>query len=101
LTAVSRFEETPRALALELRGEQLIVLGSPEAVTLREVAERVFSVIPSESCLTTVEIHRALDEPQPSREQVSRALKQLQSDGRVTATGRGVKGDPQRWGRRS
>jgi hypothetical protein len=101
LTAVSRFERTPRALALELRDEQIIVLGSPEAVALSEVAERVFVIIPPGGQTTVSEILLALDEPKPSREQVGRALKQLQSDGRVTATGRGVKGDPQRWGRRS
>jgi hypothetical protein len=101
LTAVSRFEGTPRALALELRDEQIIVLGSPEAVALSEVAERVFAIIPPGGQTTVSEILVALDEPKPSREQVSRALKQLQNDGRVTATGRGVKGDPQRWGRRS
>ncbi len=101
MTAVSRFEETPRALALELRGEQLVVLGSPEAVALSEVVERVFEVILPGSQLTVREILEALGEPKPSREQVSRALKQLQAEGRVTATGRGVKGDPQRWGRRS
>ncbi len=100
MTAVSRFEETPRALALEMRGEELVVLGSPEAVALSEVAERVFAAIPPESQLTMLEICEALGEPKPSREQVSRALKQLQGEGRVTATGRGVRGDPQRWGRR-
>jgi nicotinamidase-related amidase len=101
LTAVSRFEETPKALALELRGEELVVLGSPEAVALSEVVERVFDVIHPGSQLTVPEILEALGEPKPSREQVSRSLKQLQAEGRVTATGRGVKRDPQRWGRRS
>jgi DnaB helicase-like protein/AAA domain-containing protein len=100
MTAVSRFEETPKALALEMRGEELVVLGSPEAVALNEVAERVFTAIPPESQLTMLEICGALDEPKPSREQVSRAIRQLRAEGRVTAAGRGVKGDPQRWGRR-
>ncbi len=99
MAALSRFEDTPRALALEKREEQLVVLGSPEAVALSEVVERVFEVILPGAQLTVQEILEALGEPKPSREQVSRALKQLQTEGRVTATGRGVKRDPQRWGR--
>jgi hypothetical protein len=101
MAALSRFEETPRALALEKREEQVVVLGSPEAVVLSEVVERVVEVILPSSQLTVYEILEALGEPKPSREQVSRALKQLQAEGRVTATGRGVKRDPHRWGRRS
>jgi hypothetical protein len=101
MAALSRFEETPRALALEKREEQIVVLGSPEDVALSEVVERVFEVILPGSQLTVPEILEALSEPKPSREQVSRALKRLQGEGRVTATGRGVKRDPHRWGRRS
>jgi len=77
--AVSRFDETPRALALELRDGNIIALGPPEAVALEEVAERIRAILPETlaEALKRTEIRERLDEPQPSPEQVGRALQLL------------------------
>ncbi len=97
--AVSRFDETPRALTLELRDRNIIALGPPDAVSLDAVAERILAVLPDapEEGVTRAELLLRLDEPRPSREQVGRALQALRTRSRADASGRGVKGNPERW----
>jgi DnaB helicase-like protein/AAA domain-containing protein len=97
--AVSRFDETPRALALELRDGNIVSLGPPEAVALEEVAERIWAILPAvpAEALKPAEIRARLDEPQPSAEQIGRALHLLEATNKADCFGKGVRGDPQRW----
>lgn len=98
LKAVSRFDVTPREFVLELQGQRIICLGSPDALTLSKVSQRVMAVLSgSGKRLTRDDVRDALDNPQPSPEQVARALKSLHGQGRVARYGRGVRGDPHLW----
>jgi hypothetical protein len=98
--AVSRFDDTPRALTLELRDGNILALGAPEVVSLGAVAERVLAILTPGQGLTADEVRDGLD-PRPSREQVFRALRQLLAEGRVGRSGRGSKGNPHQWEKRS
>ena len=97
MEAQSRFDETPRALTIELRGTDIVPLGAPEAVTMNEVTARVQSVLRVDEGLTVVTIRESLDDPVPSPEQVSRALKTLLAEEKTLRTGKGVRGDPHLW----
>jgi predicted ATP-dependent serine protease len=97
--AVSRFDETPRALAVELRDGNIVTLGSPEAVALEEVSERIWAILPAvpAEALKLAEIRARLNEPRPSPEQIGRALHLLKVTNKAACFGKGHRGDPQRW----
>lgn len=98
IKAVSRFDITPRVLMIEKTGDNIVALGSPDKVRLHEVAQRVLPLLPAEGPgLTREEIRDALDDPRPSLEQTSRALRLLKDSGRALVAGRGRKGDPYRF----
>src|SRR5712692_135409 len=97
LRAVSRFEETLRALTIELRGADIVSLGAPEAVTLNEVAARVQALLRADQGMSQDAIRKDLDDPRPSPEQTFRALRTLFSEGKAHRSGEGVRGDPYLW----
>ena len=101
LRAVTRFEETPRALSLEKRGDEIMVLGAPERVALQEVTERVLAILPvaDDPGLTQEGVREALGDPKPSVEQTRKALTALHAQNRVAVEGKGRKGSPYRWTR--
>lgn len=99
LKSISRFDITPREFVLELQGQNIVCLGAPDALTLAEVAERTFAVVLGAARrLSRDDILQGLDDPKPSPEQVARALKTLHGKGRLSRSGKGVRGDPHLWG---
>jgi hypothetical protein len=99
LRTVSRFEETPRSLLLELSGNEIVVLGTPAAVSLTEVAARIESLLLPDAPRTTKEVRDALGDPRPSEEQTRQALALLLAEDKVARDGSGKKGSPHRWSR--
>lgn len=102
--ALSRYTETPEALAIELTDEGYVALGSPDAVSMAEAVRFVSSQLRerfdrNESAATTDElIVAAAEADQPMSEaSVRRGLRRLEEQHLVIKTGRGVKGDPRRY----
>jgi len=81
LRAVGRLLPSCKLL-YELRGSDLVLLGSPDAVELEATKERVVEELTGE-WMTTVQVHGALGDPKPSQEQVRRALTSLAAGGKV------------------
>lgn len=81
LRAVGRLLPSCRLL-YELRDGELALLGSPEEVELEGTKERVLGELTGE-WLTTAQVHGALGDPEPSQEQVRRALNSLAATGQV------------------
>jgi hypothetical protein len=95
LSALSRFDETPANLLLELDGEEYRVLGNAVAHQIRDVATRVSELLTT-TPVTTRELWNALEEPRPHYETVRRALLLLLEEGlarRISGRGR----NPDRW----
>lgn len=97
LKSVSRFDETPKALMLELRGGDIVPLGTPAAVSLNEVTARVQDALSREEWLTTKAVHQSLGDPRPAEEQVRRSLLSLHADDRIERRGDGKRGSPHEW----
>jgi hypothetical protein len=93
LTTVSRFDETPKALTIELKDGNIVALGAPEAVGLTEVTARVWNLLVTTSeGMTIREVSVALDDPKPSAEQIRRAVESLGS--KLVKGGEGKRGSP-------
>jgi len=95
LTALSRFDETPHSVLLELTDGEYRVLGSATAYQLRSIASRLSEIL-SATPVTTRELWRALEEPRPHYETVRRALTMLEEQRiarRIAGRGR----NPDRW----
>jgi hypothetical protein len=95
LTALSRFEETPHSVLLELTDGEYRILGSATAYQLRTVASRLSEIL-SATPATTRELWSALEEPRPHYETVRRALWLLVEEGlarRIAGSGR----TPDKW----
>jgi hypothetical protein len=102
--ALSRYTETPEALAVELTDAGYIALGSPDAVAMAEAVRFVSSHLRerfdrNESATTTDElVVAAAESEQPMSEaSIRRALRRLEEQHLVLKDGRGVKGDPRRY----
>lgn len=81
LRAVGRLLPSCKLL-YELRDEELLLLGSPEAVEFEATKERVLGELTVE-WMTTGQVHAGLGDPTPSLEQVRRALNSLASEEKV------------------
>ncbi len=81
LRAVGRLLPSCKLL-YELRGSDLVLLGSPDAVELDATKERVLKELTGE-WMTTAQVHGALGDPKPSLEQLRRALNSLAFGGEV------------------
>jgi hypothetical protein len=95
LVALSRFEETPANLLLELDGEEYRVLGNAVVHRIRDVATRVSELLTT-TPRTTREIWTLLGETKPHYETVRRALWLLLEEGlarRIAGSGR----NPDKW----
>jgi hypothetical protein len=95
LSALSRFDETPANLLLELDGEEYRVLGNAVVHQIRDVATRVSELLTT-TPRTTREIWTLLGETKPHYETVRRALWLLLEEGlarRIAGSGR----NPDRW----
>lgn len=97
LRSLSRFEETPDELVVELTDDGYVVLGDMMAVALMEARAAVLEHLPSSvDEAVTVEDLRKLTED-VSRSTIDRALKDLEAEQFVRRVGGGKRGDPFRW----
>jgi len=99
LTALSRFEETPQKLVIELVEGAYQSMGSPEAVSRAEVKEQVLGGLPGsdEEPIERDTLLEQLD-PKPSASLLKEVLKALAEDERlVERLGAGKRGDPYRY----
>lgn len=95
LSAVSRFEDTPPSVLLELDADVYRVLGSTAAYATENLAERLTELL-SSTPRTTQELLTLLGEPKPHYETVRRALTMLEEQRiarRIAGRGR----TPDRW----
>jgi len=82
LAGWGRIIEVPELIIEQDESGSIKTLGSPQEVQLENVKSRVLDVI-SDEPLKTGEVQKLLDEPQPSHEQVKRALTSLAHGGKV------------------
>jgi len=99
LTALSRFDETPPQVVIELEGGTYQSKGSPEAVSRAEVKERVLGSLPGsdEEPIERDVLLEQLD-PKPSTSLLKEVLRGLVEDEElVERLGAGRRGDPYRY----
>jgi hypothetical protein len=94
--ALSRFDETPETLRVELRNDEYVVLGED---ALDAARTRILEALPGnpDDALTLDELLKSL--AGIARTTAQSALKELIPEGSVQTRGRGVKGDPVRYWR--
>lgn len=98
LESLSRFEETPDKLVIELTPEGYRSLGDATAFAEEEAREAVLEVLPStpEHAVTMSELFDKLQEQNVKRTSAQGALHSLIADGQAQRIGAGKKGDPYR-----
>jgi hypothetical protein len=94
--ALSRFDETPDVLSIELTDGGYIALGADAAVVLRATERKLRTVLPSteDGALSMQQLGTALS---ASRQTIQRGLDVLKATGDAASVGSGHKGDPYRW----
>lgn len=97
LHALSRFDETPGELVVELTDEGYVALGNQAAVALSDARDRLLRDLPrsSEAALSMTEIEALLRGLSPTT--IERARDELLGRGEVRRHGKGRKGDPYRY----
>ena len=101
LTTLSRFDETPQQLVIELEGGVYQSKGSPEAVSRAEVRGQVLSGLPGpdEEPIERDALLEQLD-PKPSTSLLKEVLRELAEDEHlIERLGGGKRGDPYRYRR--
>lgn len=94
--ALSRFDETPEVLAVELTAEGYLVVGETVAVLQHRVAERVLAAL-QESTHRSQTLEELTAATRATRSTIQRAIASLVESGRAARVGGGRKGDPYRW----
>jgi hypothetical protein len=97
LHALSRFDETPGELVVELGEEGYVALGDEAAVALSDARSRLLSDLPHspEDALSMTELIKSFKDL--SATTIERARDMLISQGDVLRVGKGKKGDPFRY----
>lgn len=95
LTALSRFPETPTDLVIELTDEGYVPIGDADGYAESEAKQKILAAIGEEE-LRRAEVEQATG---ISGERLTAALNELVRGGWLEKSGRGVKGDPQRFRR--
>jgi hypothetical protein len=93
LHALSRYDETPELLVIELTEEGYVVLGTDEAFAVQEARDKVLETLGDEG-MTMAEI---VTETKLKRTSVQSALTDLVADGKAIVDGAGKRADPYRW----
>jgi hypothetical protein len=96
LSTLSRFDETPPELVIELTDAGYIVLGDQAAVAFAEARATVLDLLPEDIGLTVAEI---LERAGGKRTTIQGALGSLIDAGEVGKVGSGRRGDPFRYRR--
>ena len=93
LSAISRFDETPSELVIELKDDGYVVLGDQTAVAFDEATRGVLDVLPESPAdgLNETQIIALVDGRKAT---VGTALRALHASGAVIRGGGGKKGDP-------
>jgi len=97
LHALSRFDETPGELVVELLSDGYVALGDKAAVALSDARDRLLRDLPrsSEAALSMTEIEARFGGLSPST--IERARDALMAQRDVLRRGKGRKGDPYRY----
>ncbi len=96
LTSISRFDETPEELVIELTQDGFISHGQDQALALADAKAAILSRAPRSeaSALPVDELAHGLG---GARTTVQRAIESLGKEGQIMQVGKGVKGDPIRY----
>ncbi len=96
LESLSRFDETPDKLVIELTPNGYRSLGDATAFAEEEAARAIREMLPAtpDSAMTTSELTDKLKEQDVKRTSSQAALSKLLHEGAVTRIGGGKKGDP-------
>lgn len=98
LESLSRFDETPDKLVIELTPDGYRSLGDATAFAEEEAAQAIKETLPAtpDNAMTTGELTDKLKEQDVKRTSSQAALSKLLQEGTVTRRGGGKKGDPYR-----
>lgn len=98
LESLSRFDETPDKLVIELTPNGYRSLGDATAFAEEEATQAIREVLPAtpDNAMTTGELTDRLKEQDVKRTSSQAALSKLLQEGTVSRTGGGKKGDPYR-----
>ena len=96
LQALSRFDETPTDVLIELTDQGFRSLGEPGDVAIEQERLNVIDALPNEK-KKALDIEALCDATDMSRAQLQRRLDELLKDGKIFKTGRGRKGDAFRY----
>jgi hypothetical protein len=96
IESLSRFDETPDKLVIELTSDGYRSLGDATAFAEEEAAQAIRETLPAtpDNAMTTGELTDKLKEQGVKRTSSQAALSRLLQAGKVTRTGGGKKGDP-------
>jgi hypothetical protein len=99
IVALSRFEETPDKLVVELTEQGYRSLGDASAFAEREVVEAIVELLPAklENAMTTSEVVDKLKEHDVKRTVATEALAKLTTAGTIERIGEGKRGNPYRY----
>ena len=98
LHALSRFDETPDVLVVELTEDGYRALGDSAAVAEAEVREAILEVAPTEES-EAMSLEDLLETTGVGRTTAQEAIKELLETGELRRVGEGVRGDPRRYWR--
>jgi hypothetical protein len=99
IESLSRFEETPDKLVIELTPDGYRSLGDATAFAEQEARQGILKVLPAkaEHALTSGDLFDKLKEQDIKRTSAQTALEALIGEGEVVRTGAGKRGDPYRF----
>jgi hypothetical protein len=96
IQALSRFDETPTDMLIELTEEGYRSLGEPGDVAIEQERLNIIDALPNEE-KKALDIEALCDATDMSRAQLQRRLDELLKDGKIFKTGRGRKGSAFRY----
>jgi hypothetical protein len=101
LQALSRFDETPSELVIELDDGEYVALGTSEEVRARAARQAVLDELPvsAEDAIEAKVIVEALQETKIKRTSIYKILAEMAAAGAVSVLGAGKKNDPHRYWR--
>jgi len=94
--AVSRFEETPDHLTIELTGTGYVALGSCQQVEVQEARRTLLAMLPTNEP-DAMTLDQLLSTAKISRSTAQRAVELLEKEGKIRTVGKGVRNNPHRF----
>jgi Bacterial regulatory proteins, gntR family len=96
LQSLSRFQETPADLLIELKDGGYVPLGEPGETAVKDAKDMIFAVAP-ETEAEAVGMKDLMTNVKVSRQTAQRALDELVREGMLSRIGKGRKSDPFRY----